>query len=235
MTTANTSTVIALFESRTAAERAIDGLLAAGFSRDQLSVITGDTRATDNSTPDLGPIPSVGSGVDAGTGAAVGGLAGFIGGIIALAIPGIGPALAVGPLAAGIMGAGIGAATGGLAGVLKGHGVPESHAERMTEAIRRGRVLISAHVPHERVDAAAAVLEDHGAIDVDEPDERLDATATSSTTSTGETRFPPLSPEAVEAARLKPGEGMVDKYVRGGNRRVNVYPGFTGMGPASNT
>jgi hypothetical protein len=232
MTTEKTSTVIALFETRTAAERAVDGLIAAGFRRDQLSVITGDSRSA-NDTPDLGPIPEVSKGMETGGGAAVGGLAGFIGGIIALAIPGIGPALAVGPLAAGIMGAGIGAATGGLVGALKGHGVPEADAARMSEAIRRGKVLISAHVPAEEADTAATVMADYGAIDVDESGEHVEVPAT--TTTRREAQFPPLTPEAVEAARLKPGEGMVDKYVHGTSRRVNVYPGFTGMGPSSNT
>ena len=107
-------------------------------------------------------------------------------------------------------------------------GVPEADVSRMTEAIRRGRVLLSVHVPHDRVDQAADILDHHGALDVDEPTERIDDTP-------GEvTPIRPLGPEAADAIKLKPGEGVMDK-VRARERRVNVYPGFTGMGPSSNT
>ena len=229
MTTATTSTVIALFDSRIAAERAINDLVNAGFARDSVSVITSNTSSPAGDVPNIGPQEQIGSGTDAGSTAAVGGLAGFIGGIVALAIPGIGPILAVGPLAAGLMGAGIGAATGGIVGALKGHGIPEADASTLSEAIRRGRVLVSAHVPTARVDQAADILDKSGAIEVDEPSEDVVTTA-----STGD-QFRPLSRESIESARLKPGEGMVDRFVREGGRRVNVYPGFTGMGPASRT
>ncbi|HYO80736.1 MAG TPA: DUF3341 domain-containing protein [Bryobacteraceae bacterium] len=228
MTTANTSTVIALFESRIAAEHAVEALAGEGFTREHISVIAGDHRTPDANVPNIGPQPGIGSGSDAGSGAAVGGLAGFIGGIIALAIPGIGPLIAAGPLAAGLMGAGIGAATGGLAGALKGHGVPDLEAGRLTDAIRRGRVLVSVHAPESQVDRAAMILDDHGALDVDEPAERVAGTADD------QNQIRPLSPGATEGVRLQPGEGMVDKYVHG-SRRAQVYPGFTGMGPASTT
>ena len=230
MHTATNSTIIALFESRIAAERAVNSLVDAGFTRENVSVITGNPGSPSADIPNIGPLDHVGTGTDAGSGAAIGGLAGFLGGIVALAIPGIGPILAVGPLAAGIMGAGIGAATGGLVGALKSHGVPEADAGRLSDAIRRGRVLVSAHVPSDRVDQASDILDKSGALDVDEPSESVDTTATS----TGD-QFKPLSPEALEAVHLKPGEGMVDRFVRGTGSRARVYPGFTGMGPASNT
>ena len=228
MNTANTSTVIALFETRTAAEHAVAALVREGFVRDDISVIAGDHRTPDADVPNIGPQAGIGSGTDAGEGAALGGLAGFIGGIVALAIPGIGPLLAAGPLAAGLMGAGIGAATGGLVGALKGQGVPDLDATRLTDAIRKGRVLVSVHAPNDQVDRAAALLDDHGALDVDEPAERIDSPG-------GSDQFKPLSPEAVEAVRLQPGEGLKDRFVRGSGRRAQVFPGFTGMGPASTT
>ena len=228
MTTANTSTVIALFESRTAAEHAVAALVREGFLRDDISVIAGDHRTPDADVPNIGPQAGIGSGADAGEGAAVGGLAGFIGGIIALAIPGIGPLLAVGPLAAALMGAGIGAATGGVVGALKGQGVPDMEATRLTDAIRRGRVLVSVHAPDDRVDLAASLLDDHGALDVDEPAERVESVGESD-------QFKPLSPGAVEGVRLQPGEGLKDRFVTQSGRRARVFPGFTGMGPASTT
>ena len=231
MATATTSTVIALFESRIAAERAVTALADAGFLRESVSVITGNPNAPTGDVPNIGPQEQIGTGTDAGSGAAIGGLAGFIGGIVALAIPGIGPILAVGPLAAGIMGAGIGAATGGIVGALKGHGVPEADASRLSEAIRRGHVLVSAHVPSDRVDQAADILDKMGAIDVDEPSENVVPTTGTTTTAN---EFPPLAPGAADAVKLQPGEGLADR-ARGAGRRVTVYPGFTGMGPASTT
>jgi hypothetical protein len=221
VTTANTSTVIALFESRTAAEHAVEALVREGFLREDMSVIAGDHRTPDADVPNIGPQAGIGSGADAGQGAAVGGVAGFIGGIVALAIPGIGPLIA-----AAIMGAGIGAATGGLVGALKGQGVPDLQATQLTDAIRRGRVLVSVHALQDRVDRAAQVLDDHGALDVDEPTERVESHG-------GTDQFRPLSPEAVEGVRLQPGEGLSER-ARGG-RRAQVFPGFTGMGPASTT
>lgn len=232
MTTATTSTVIALFESRIAAERAVNTLVHAGFSQDSVSVITSNAASPTGDVPNIGPQEQIGTGTDAGSGAAVGGLAGFIGGIVALAIPGIGPILAVGPLAAGIMGAGIGAAAGGLVGALKQQGVPEADVSRLSEAIRRGRVMVTAHVPTDQVDHASDILDKAGALDVDEAGEDL-VTPFETTTTGGQ--FKPLSPEAHEAAKLKPGEGLVDKHVHGRGKRVTVYPGFTGMGPASTT
>lgn len=227
MTTVNHSTVIALFESRIAAERAIRALTDAGFSRDDISVIARNDAAGD--FPDVGPHPEVSGGkTDAGTGAAVGGLAGFIGGIVALAIPGIGPALAVGPLAAGIFGASAGAAAGGVYGALKDRGVSENDASNMAAAIKRGRVLVSIQVPHDRVDRAADILDDEGATDVDETAERVDVSRGT------ETPIRPLGPDATDGVKLKPGEGVMDK-VRERQRRSRVFPGFTGMGPASTT
>jgi hypothetical protein len=176
-------------------------------------------------TPDLGPQPETGSDTSAGTGAAIGGIAGFVGGILALAIPGIGPIIAAGPLAAGIMGAGIGAAAGGVIGALKAAGVPEEHGEMYAEAIRRGRVLVTVAVAGTQVDHASDVLDRNGAIDVDEPDERV--MPQPSTGSSGQIR--PLSGNRAEAIRMKPGDSVREKQKQR-ERRTSVYPGITGGG-----
>ena len=228
MTTATTSTVIALFESRIAAEKAVNALTDAGISRDMISVVSRNETSPTGDLPDIGPKPELTGTADAGTGAAIGGLAGFIGGIVVLAIPGIGPALAVGPLAAGIFGASAGAAAGGLYGALKHHGVPEADVARMSEAIRRGRVLVSVHVAHERVDTVADIFDKSGALDVDEPTERIDVTPGT------ETPIRPLTPDAAHAVKFTPEESVRQKQ-REREGRVNIYPGFTGMGPSSNT
>jgi hypothetical protein len=137
-----------------------------------------------------------------------------------LAIPGIGPVLAAGPLAAGIMGAGLGAAAGGIVGALKSHGVPESHAAAYSSAVKRGGVLVSVHVDEEAVDRAADILDRNGAIDVNDPDENLES---------GEIHRK-VTPEAVKAARLTPDSSVREKQ-RERERRVSVYPGITGSGP----
>jgi hypothetical protein len=220
MASENTSTVIGLFESRAAAEKAVGALMSKNYSRESISIVAGDPRTGAVDIPNLSPVDSPGS-VDAGTGAAMGGLAGFVGGIIALAIPGIGPILAAGPLAAGIMGAGFGAAAGGLIGSLKEHGVPENDAAQISEALRRGRVLITAHTSRERADDAAEIMDDNGALDTEE---------TEAPAYTGsETPIRPLTPEAVEAARLKPGESLFDRErERERPRRSRIFPGITG-------
>jgi hypothetical protein len=204
----------------------VNELVNAGYSRDDVSIVTRDSKA-DADLPNIGPQPQTGTGTDAGTGAAIGGIAGFIGGIVALAIPGIGPIIAAGPLAAGIMGAGLGAATGGVIGALKERGVPENDASTFSEAIRRGRAMLTAYVPSDRAEEIADFLDRHGAIDVNEPIEGVER-------QTRPNEIRSLTPEDYEAAHLHPGEGRMER-VRAQERRTQIYPGFTGFGPASTT
>lgn len=227
--TSASHTVVGLYGGRADAEKAVQDLVSEGFSRDSVSVVAPGKVATakpgTGDTPNIGPIDEVGSGTDAGTGAAIGGFAGFAAGIAALAIPGIGPILAAGPLAAGLMGAGIGAAAGGIAGALKGQGVPDSHAERYSEAVGRGGCVVMVHTTQDHVDHAADVLDRNGAISVDEPAEA----ATS-----GEMPARRLTPEAVQAAKLTEGGSLRDRQ-REQERRVNVFPGITGSGVQNNS
>jgi Heat induced stress protein YflT domain len=222
MATDTTSTVIGLFENREAAERAVSALTSAGYTYEQVSVISNDSRKTED-TPNLDPVMSPGS-FDAPTGAAVGGFAGLVGGILALAIPGVGPIIAAGPLAAGIMGASVGAAAGGLIGGLKSHGVPENDAHRVAEAIRRGRTMVAVHVPHDRADKAADILDDHGALDT--ANVEGDATGIPGTVT-------PLvsSPDKV---RFRP-EDSIRERQRENERRSDIYPGITGSGSGPNS
>jgi len=220
MATATKSTVIGLFQSRQTAEQAVSALVNGNFPRDMISVISSDSRGNTD-IPNIAPIESTGS-FDAGTGAAVGGLAGLVGGIIALAIPGIGPILAAGPLAAGIMGAGLGAATGGIIGGLKEHGVPENDAAQVAEAIRRGRVLVTLATSSDRAHDAAKIMDDNGAVDTEETEGATDPNAPS-------TSFRPVTREGIEAAKLRPGESLMDQE-RARTRRAQVFPGITGAG-----
>ena len=219
--TTTTHTIVGLYGSPSEAKKAVHDLETQGFSHDQISVVAaGSPNAAGSDTPNIAPLETIGSDTSAGTGAAVGSLAGFFAGMVALAIPGIGPIIAAGPLAAGLMGAGIGAAAGGIAGALRKHGIPEHHAGRYSEAIGRGACMVVVHAGETQVERAVNVLDRDGAIDVHEEYEHT----------TADTSTPHLTPEAVEAAKLKPGEGLRDRQ-RQHERRVNVYPGITGSGP----
>jgi hypothetical protein len=116
-----------------------------------------------------------GAGVGAGVGAALGGIGGLLVGLGALAIPGIGPVLAAGPLAAalgGVAGAGAGAvaggAAGGLVGALSEMGVNEEHAGYYAEGIRRGGTLVAIQTDDEDVDKARRLMNEHHPVDINE-------------------------------------------------------------------
>jgi hypothetical protein len=157
-------TVVGFFSSPRQAEQAITNLLLAGFPREQISMLASDAR--NKETPAVGPIHEVGEDSEAGRDAVIGGIAGLVAGVVASAIPGIGPILAIGPLAAAIGGLGIGAAAGGLIGVLKDHGISEQEAEFYAEGVRRGGALVSIHTIEDDVSRAEKVLKESGAEDI---------------------------------------------------------------------
>jgi len=167
-TSVATKTVVGLFDDMPTAQRAADQLERAGIARSEISIIAGNEsgKYADYSSG----AGEVGRGVagGAGAGAAIGGGLGLLAGLTALAIPGFGPIIAAGPLAAALTGAGIGAAAGGLIGGLKNSGISESDAHFYEEGVRRGGVLVTVRTEDALADRAAGVLDDTGAIDVDE-------------------------------------------------------------------
>ena len=136
------------------------------------------------------------------------------------AIPGIGPLIAAGPLAAALTGAAAGAATGGLIGVLTDDGVPEEAAHRYSKAIGAGRVMVTVRTGQIVSIRPPASLTAAGAIDIDEPAENMTSSRTSSELSTH---------ADVRAARLDESSSLVARQ-RDRERRVDVYPGITGGG-----
>jgi len=167
-TVAANQTVIGLFDDFETAQRAVNELERAGISRDQISIVAGDEsgRYKDyvSGTGEVGRDTAS----KAGTGAAVGGGLGLVAGLLALAIPGVGPVVAMGPIAAALTGAGIGAAAGGLIGGLRSAGVPEHHAEYYAEGVRRGGALVTVRTTDNLADRAADILDAAGARDVEE-------------------------------------------------------------------
>jgi hypothetical protein len=159
-------TVIGTFDTWETAERVLEDLLDRGFRRDEVSLLASRDRAPHIQT--LESVGGSGSSVDAAGSAAIGGLAGFVAGLAALAIPGIGPILAAGPLSAGLIGATVGAAAGGITGALRNHGVSDEDAEVYSEAVRRGATLVAVNTSDGKVQEATAIMNQHGAVDIDQ-------------------------------------------------------------------
>jgi hypothetical protein len=163
-------TVIGLMDNIGAAQNVVKDLLASGIDRDDIGFMANEkhagparTETTDDSAAASGALAG------AGAGAAVGGIAGLALSLATLAIPGIGPILAAGPIAAALTGAGLGAVTGGLIGGLTNLGVPEAEAHYYAEAVRRGGILVSVAADSQaEADSAAEVMRRHGAVDIDE-------------------------------------------------------------------
>jgi uncharacterized protein (TIGR02271 family) len=161
-------TVVGLFDDLETAHRAAEKLEAAGIARTDISVIAGNE--TGQYTDYASGVGEVGKGVagGAGTGAAIGGGLGLLAGLSALAIPGFGPIIAAGPIAAALTGAGIGAATGGLIGGLTHVGISEDDAHYYAEGVKRGGALVTVKTTDAMADKASDILDDAGAHDVDE-------------------------------------------------------------------
>ena len=149
------------------AERIITRLQSQGFADSEISVLLPDSAGTG----DFGHVKSTkaseGIAVGATTGGVAGGALGLLAGIGALAIPGVGPFIAAGPIMAALSGAAIGATTGGLVGGLVGLGIPEIEAKRYEDKLKKGNYLISAHADDgKQVDRAKKIFEELGAEDI---------------------------------------------------------------------
>jgi uncharacterized membrane protein len=156
-------TIVALFDNTTQAAVAVQDLVNAGFEADDISVVSQNERG-DASVSTAGEATAVG----VGTGALLGGLGGLLVGLGVLALPGIGPVLAAGPLASALAGAGLGAAAGGVIGALGELGVPEDEAHYYAEGVRRGGALVVVHTDDDRAERAVNVMSRLDPIDVEE-------------------------------------------------------------------
>ncbi|WP_340023309.1 general stress protein [Paenibacillus sp. FSL K6-1096] len=134
--------IIGVFDTEQEATRAIESLQAQGIKSDEISVITRDRDEQKSISEDTGTMAPEGVATGAATGGVVGGVAGLLAGIGALAIPGIGPILAAGPIAATLTGAAVGVGAGGLVGGLIGLGIPEDEAREYEGYIDSGKILV---------------------------------------------------------------------------------------------
>jgi len=159
--------VFCITHTETQAITIVDRLRAAGFSRDDISVLFPDKTGTKDFAHEQHTKAPEGAATGAGTGGVLGGAFGWLVGIGALAIPGLGPFIAAGPILAALSGAAAGAALGGITGALIGMGIPEYEAKRYEGKIKEGNILISVHTEDstER-DRAKTIFEQAGAEDI---------------------------------------------------------------------
>lgn len=134
--------IVGVFETEEEASRAITGLQRYGFPSGDISVITKDRDDLESITSDTGTKAPEGVAAGVATGSMLGGVAGLLAGIGALAIPGIGPILAAGPIAATLAGAAVGAGAGGMVGGLIGLGIPEDEAKDYEAYVDKGKILV---------------------------------------------------------------------------------------------
>ncbi|HTP99925.1 MAG TPA: general stress protein [Casimicrobiaceae bacterium] len=166
-------TVVGSFDSIAQAAGAARALRAAGFMENDVSVVANNAQravaregdATTGEAASDDKASGAAKGIVAG--GALGGVAGLAASLMGLAIPGIGPILAAGPVAAALAGAGAGAVAGGLIGSLTDLGVSDTHAEYYAEAVRRGGALVTVKVDQSRVQEAEQIIKAHDAFDIE--------------------------------------------------------------------
>lgn len=170
--------VFGIYSSGDHAERAVDTLLKAGFANQDISVLLPDTRSTREFAHVKETKAPEGTATGATAGGVIGGALGVLAGIGALAIPGLGPFIAAGPIMAGLAGLGVGGAVGGLVGALIGMGIPEYEAKRYEGRVKNGGTLLSVHCDTSgQIERAKDVLKATGAEDIASTGEAAAASA----------------------------------------------------------
>ncbi len=155
-----------IFANLANAEAAIDGLTMAGFSNQALSVLLSEKDEAKGLT-DGTTLASDSATAGVGVGGVVGGALGLLAGIGALALPGVGPLIAAGPIIASLAGFGVGGAVGGFVGALVGMGIPEFEAKLYDVRVKDGGVLVAVHCESpEGISKARDVLKAVGAEDI---------------------------------------------------------------------
>jgi len=159
--------VFCIATSRDQADRIVDQLKTANFSNNDISALFADKTTSHDFAHEKNTKAPEGAVAGVGTGGVIGGALGWIAGIGALAIPGVGPFIAAGPIIAALSGAAIGAAVGGIAGGLIGLGIPEIEAKRYEGKVKAGNILISVHTENsDEINRAKDIFTKAGAQDI---------------------------------------------------------------------
>jgi len=159
--------VYAIFPRYSTVERAVDALKADGFRQADISVLFPNNETTKEFAHEKHTKAPEGTATGAATGAALGGTLGWLAGIGSIAIPGVGPFIAAGPIMGLLAGIGTGGALGAMTGALIGLGIPEYEAKRYEGRIKDGGILLSVHCDDSSwVTKAKHVLEQNGGEDI---------------------------------------------------------------------
>lgn len=173
-------TIVGLYDDLNDARNAVQELSQGGVRRDDINLVAHasaeeysryfDQEGRYNTAHGHTDTDSSASGAaaGAGVGAVIGALGGLVLGLSLIPIPGIGPIVAAGPLAAALTGAGVGAVVGGLLGALTGIGVPEEHAGYYAEGVRRGGSLVIVKTDASMLDNVSSILNRHNPVDVEQ-------------------------------------------------------------------
>jgi hypothetical protein len=164
---AKNTAVYGIFRTRGQAENAVDRMVAAGFRTEDISVLLPENVGTKDFATEKNTKAPEGTTTGVLTGGVVGGTLGLLAGIGALAIPGLGPFIAAGPIMGALAGLGAGGAVGGLVVAVVGMGIPEYEAKRYEGRIKEGGILMSVHCDNsDWTKKAKDLLEQAGADDI---------------------------------------------------------------------
>ena len=159
--------VFCIATSRNQADQIVEQLKNANFSNNAISALFADKGTSHDFAHEKHTKAPEGAVTGAATGGVIAGALGWIAGIGALAIPGVGPFIAAGPIVAALSGVAIGAAIGGIAGGLIGLGIPEIEAKRYEGKIKEGNILISVHTDNsEQITRAKEIFTQASAQDI---------------------------------------------------------------------
>lgn len=159
--------IVGVFYTEHEASRAIEDLKSHGFLTEDISVIARNKRDVEAISDETGTKAPEGMASGAATGGILGGVTGLLAGIGALAIPGIGPIIAAGPIAATLTGVAVGAGTGGLVGGLIGLGIPEDEAESYDNYVDEGRILVMVDADNTQESDVYTIFRNHNSANAD--------------------------------------------------------------------
>lgn len=163
----NNTAVFGIYGNGSHAEMAVDKLIKAGFANNDISVLMPDSKSSKEFAHEKNTKAPEGTTTGVATGGAIGGTLGLLAGIGALAIPGVGPFIAAGPIMGALAGLGVGGAVGGIVGALVGMGIPEYEAKRYEGRVKDGGVLLSVHcASSDEISRAKDLLKQTGAEDI---------------------------------------------------------------------
>lgn len=166
--------IVGVFYKEREASQAIEDLKSQGFLTEDISVIGRNKDDIESISEETGTKAPEGMASGAATGGLLGGVTGLLAGIGALAIPGIGPIVAAGPIAATLAGAVVGAGTGGLVGGLIGLGFPEDEAKTYDKYVDEGHILVMVEADSTQANTVYSVFRSHNSANADRYNDETD-------------------------------------------------------------